>query len=72
MYQWRIQDFVDGGWGRQHQTGGGNLLFGQLFPKNCMKMKEIGPRGGVPRASLDPPMSVLFYPYAFLHEPTNV
>ena len=23
-----------------------DLLFGQIFLENCMKMKEIGPRGG--------------------------
>ena len=26
--------------------GGANLLFGQIFPKNSVKMKEIGPRVG--------------------------
>ena len=37
---------------RISQTGGqlpgwsANLLFGQFFPKNFMKMKEIGPGGG--------------------------
>ena len=41
--QWRIQDFPDGG--SQPQRGGANLLFGQLFRENCMKMKENGPRG---------------------------
>ena len=41
--QWRIQDFTD--WGRQ--GGGANLLFGQIFPENCMKMKEIGAMGAV-------------------------
>ena len=25
---------------------GANLLFGKIFLENCMKMKEIGPRGG--------------------------
>ena len=25
---------------------GKNLLFGKIFTENCMKMKEIGPRGG--------------------------
>ena len=36
------------------QSGGANLLFGQKFPENCMKMKEFGPRGGafVPGAPL--------------------
>ena len=29
------------------QGRGANLLVGQIFPKNCMKMKEIGPRGHV-------------------------
>ena len=24
--------------------GGTNLLFGQIFPESCMKMKEIAPR----------------------------
>ena len=33
--QWRIQDFLD---------GGANLLFDQTFLKNCMKMKEFGPK----------------------------
>ena len=38
---------VPGGEGRgaNPQDGGANLLFGQTFPENCMKMKEIGPRG---------------------------
>ena len=26
--------------------GGTNLLFCPIFTKNCMKMKEFGPRGG--------------------------
>ena len=42
--QWRIQDFPDGG--TYPQGGGANLLFGKIFLENCMKMKEIGPRGG--------------------------
>ena len=33
--------------------GGANLLFLTIFPKNCMKLKKFGPRGG--RASLAPP-----------------
>ena len=36
------------------QSGGANLLFGKIFPKNCRKMKEIGPGGGR-RASLAHP-----------------
>ena len=48
--QWRIQDFPDRG---AYLQWGANLLFGHIFPENCMKMKEFGPRGGVhPRRSL--------------------
>ena len=36
-YQWRIQDFPG---------GGGQLLFGINFIENCVKMKNIGLRGG--------------------------
>ena len=43
------------GGSRISQTGvanpwvwGENLLFGKIFAKNCMKMKEIGPAGGCP------------------------
>ena len=34
---------------REHQPRGvcANLLFGKIFAENYMKMKEIGPRGGV-------------------------
>ena len=38
--------FARGG-GAKPQRGGTNLLFGQKCPKNCMKIKEFGPRGGV-------------------------
>ena len=41
--------------GANFQGGGKNLLFGQIFPKNCMKMKEFGPRRGG-HASLVPPL----------------
>ena len=34
------------------------LLFFNFFVENCMKMKEFGPRGGVPGAPLNPPMSI--------------
>ena len=40
--QWRIQDVPNGR--QQPQDGGANLSFGQIFPKNYMKMKEIGTR----------------------------
>ena len=43
--QWWIQDFVDGG--APTPKAGANLLFGQIFPENCMKIKEIGPEGHV-------------------------
>ena len=37
------------------------LLFGQLVHKNCIKMKEIGPRGEAHtwRPPLDPPMLII-------------
>ena len=47
--QWRIQDFPEGGGGRQ--SGYANLS----FRKNCMKMKEFGP-GGTSLVPPDPPM----------------
>ena len=42
--QWRIQDFPDGD--TNFQGGGTDLLFCQMFHKNCMKTKEFLPRGG--------------------------
>ena len=44
--QWQFKDFPDDGWG-----GGGRLAwdanrFDKIFPENCMKIKEIGPREG--------------------------
>ena len=39
------QDFADGGADLKVGGRGTNLLFGQFFSKNCMKMKEIGPKG---------------------------
>ena len=44
--------FPKGG-GANPQGGDVNLLFGQKFPENCMKMKEFGPGG---EASLTPPL----------------
>ena len=29
--------------GANPQSGSANLLFGQISPENCLKMKEIGP-----------------------------
>ena len=48
QFQWRIQDFADGGGGGRanFQGGGANLLFYPIFPQNLMKMKEIGPGWG--------------------------
>ena len=44
--QWRIQDFSEVGaptLGRG--VGGASIRFCQIFPKNCMKLKEFGPPG---------------------------
>ena len=41
IYQWRIQDFPQGG-APIPKLG----LFCQFFAENCMKMKEFGPPGG--------------------------
>ena len=39
---------------------GTNLLFGQIYPKNCMKMKEFDPEGGASLTpSLDPSMETI-------------
>ena len=38
-----FQDFPNG---RQPQEWGANLLTGQIYAENCMKIKEIGPRSG--------------------------
>ena len=45
-----IQDFPD--WGRQPQKGGAFILFDQIFAENCMKLKEIRPRGDPGSASV--------------------
>ena len=53
--QWRIQHFTE--WGDNSQSGCANLLFCNFFAKNCMEMKEFGPRRGcIPGARFDPPM----------------
>ena len=44
-YQGRIQDFP--GRGANPWEANENLLFGKIVAENCMKMKEIGRRGGV-------------------------
>ena len=38
----RTQEFPDGG--ANPKGGCANQLFGQIFTKNCIKMKEIWPR----------------------------
>ena len=45
-----VQDFPEEG--APTTRGGANIRFCQNFPKNCMKLKEFGPPGGVPRAPL--------------------
>ena len=58
--QWQVQDFPDSG---RQPKGGANLLFGQFFPENCMKIKEIGPRGEARSSPPDPPMPIFnFFP----------
>ena len=55
-YQWRIQDFPQGG----APTPKNAIIF-QFFAENCMKMKEFGPPGGGARPwrpPLDPPMVI--------------
>ena len=45
------------------QGGDANLLFNQIFPKNCMEMKEFGPRRGARPwrpPSLDLPLDLLY------------
>ena len=62
-YQWRIQDFPQGG----APTPKIAIIF-HIFAENCMKMKEFGPPGGG-RASLAPPLGSAngyFSPVAFV------
>ena len=53
--------FPGGGGGANPRVWGKNLLFGKIFAKNCMKMKEIVLGGGARPycPSLDQPMRVL-------------
>ena len=48
-----IQDLPDGG--ANPWRGGKNLLFGKIFAKSCIKMKEIGPGGHASLAPSPPP-----------------
>ena len=43
------------GWGCQ-LSGGCQHTILPNFPKNCMKLKEFGPRGGIHHDPLDPPL----------------
>ena len=52
----RSRIYLDGG-GANFQGGDANLLFGQIFTENCMKMKEFGPGGQC--VSLAPPLDLL-------------
>ena len=44
--------------GRQPPGECPNILFGKSFAENCIKMNEIGPRGGLTSLALplDPPL----------------
>ena len=55
--QWRIQDFPEEG-APTPQGGGRQHMILPKFPKNCMKLKEFGPRGGARplHPPLDPPL----------------
>ena len=44
------------------KVGGANLLFGQIFTENCMKMKEIWPTG---RARAPAPLDPIMYETVF-------
>ena len=55
QYQWRIQDFPQGG----APTPKIDIIF-QFFAENCMKMKEFGPPGGA-RVPGAPPRSANEY-----------
>ena len=49
LLQWRIQDLPQS---TNSKGGGAMLSFGQFFPKNCMKLIEIGPGRGHPLSPL--------------------
>ena len=55
---WRIQDFLDEKGANPQGGGHTNLLFDQIYPKNCMKNeRNWTQREGASLASpLDPPM----------------
>ena len=43
VFQWRIQDFPDGE--ATSLSLGQKPIFDKIIVQNCIKMKEIGPRG---------------------------
>ena len=45
LIQWRIRDLLHRRWGATRE-GFTNLLYGEIFDSNCMKMKEIGLKEG--------------------------
>ena len=61
VYSGRSRISQTGGGGANPQDGATKLLFGQFFLGNCMKMKEIGPGGGM-GASLAPLLDPARYP----------
>ena len=52
----RISQTGGGGGGANPRVWGKNLLFCKIFAKNCMEIKEIGPKGRPCRPPLEPPM----------------
>ena len=52
--------------GRQPLSLSENLLFGKVFTKNCMKMKEIGPRGGIYAVQQKLDLNLLAVPYLLI------
>ena len=45
--EWHNPGFARAGCHNPRERGCANLLFGKIFAENCMKLKEVGPRGGV-------------------------
>ena len=71
--------WINSGGSRVSQTGSANswfwseiLLFGKVFAEDCIKMEEIGPRGGrvpsVPPPPADPPMNLYVHPLIKIKE----
>ena len=55
-------EFHRRGWGANFRGEGLNPLFDKIFAKKYMKMKEIGPRGGVITSTpLDSPMYFIVF-----------